>query len=235
MLDSCIRLPLFRSFHNALSRGHMFGSQAWCVLRRVVFACVLTAGVLDISRAAAQVAAPSTTESLAPIAIIRKPGHEDGVAQIAENGKKKPTKVAPHAVTAWRVRGGDGALVIVLQPAKGKVEKQYILRYYDLDSGRRRVLGRVPMNAGSLMETKAADERWSFALSGTDASNGKPFVVVGDDQAIPGLLPGASSAEFHDDTTVSYAEGGTTKTAKLGVLLGSELHGIYVPPETAQA
>jgi opacity protein-like surface antigen len=132
------------------------------------------------------------------------------------------------------VRGGDGALVIVLQPAKGKVEKQYILRYYDLDSGRRRVLGRVPMSAGSLGETKATEDWWAFSLSGTEATTGKPFVVVGDNQAIPGLLPGASSPEFHDDTTVSYTEAGTTKTARLGILLGTELHGIYAPPETVQ-
>jgi opacity protein-like surface antigen len=179
--------------------------------------------------------ASASHEAATPITIVRKPGHEDGLAQIVEKGKKKPQKIAPHAVAAWRARGVDGALVIVLQPAKGAVAKQYILRYYDLDTGRRRVLGRVPMSAGTVVETTANDQRWAFALSGTDATTGKPFVVVGDDQAIPGLLPGASSPEFHDDTTVSFAENGATKTAKLGVLLGSELHGIYAPPETMQA
>ncbi len=77
--------------------------------------------------------------ALSPITIARKPGHEDGQAQITEKGKTR--KITPHAVAAWRVRGEDGALVLVLQPSKGNRAKQYVLRYYDLDSGRRRVLG----------------------------------------------------------------------------------------------
>jgi opacity protein-like surface antigen len=90
------------------------------------------------------------------------------------------------------------------------------------------------MSTGTLIETKTMGDRWAFALSGSDASDNKSFLVVGDDQAIPGLLPGASSPELHDDTALSYAMGGETKTTTLGVLLGSELHKIYAPPQTRQ-
>jgi len=171
--------------------------------------------------------------SLSPITIERKPGNEDGQAQMMEKGKVR--KIAPHAVAAWRVRGDVGALIVVLQPAKGNTAKQYILRYYDLDSGRRHVLGAIPMAApGSIVETKATDERWAFALSGIDSSSAAPVVVVGDDQAIPGLLQNANSPVFHDET-LTYAQDGETRTAKTGVLLGTELHAIYAPPQTAQA
>ncbi|WP_035346949.1 LssY C-terminal domain-containing protein [Edaphobacter aggregans] len=217
------------------ARSHGFSS-----LGRTIFLgwLLLAAGAASLC---ARAQSPSATqplsaapEAVTPITIVRQAGHEDGVAQIVEKGKKKPRKIAPHAVSAWRVRGGDGALVVVLQPAKGRLPKQYILRYYDLDTGRRRVLGRIPMSTASLVETKATDERWAFALSGTDVTTGKPFIVVGDDQAIPGLLPGGASPAFHDDTTVSYTEAGATKTARLGVLLGRELRDIYAPPQTAQ-
>ena len=175
------------------------------------------------------------TAPLAPITIVRKPGHEDGEAQMPGDKKGKIRKIAPHAVAVWRVRSGDGALILILQPAKGEVAKQYILRYYDLGSGRRRVLGTVPFSSGSIAETKEVDDRWAFALSGTQQSNGAPFVVVGDDQAIPGLLLNSTSPEFRDDRTLSFAQSGVPKTAKVGVLLGTELHEIYAPPQTSQA
>jgi hypothetical protein len=211
-----------------------------CLRRRIFLGYLLLASGAGTPWLQAQTtsgvqAAAVVQPTISPITIVRKPGHEDGEAQIPEPGKKKPRKIAPHAVAAWRVRGGDGALVVVLQPAKGAVPKQYILRYYDLDSGRRRVLGRVPMSAGSLVETSSVDERWAFALSGTDGTTGPPFVVIGDDQAIPALLPGGTSPSFHDDRTVSYLQDGATKTATLGVLLGTDLHDIYAPPESVQA
>lgn len=180
----------------------------------------------------AEVAKPQTP--LAPISIVRKPGHEDGEARIAATGPKgKPRKIAPHAVAAWRVRGEYGALVIVVQPAKHELPKRYEVRYYDLDSGRRRVLGTVPFSRATLTETKTTDEHWAFALSGTDPQ-GAPVMVVGDDQATTGRILNASSPVFRDGQTVSFASAGESMTAKLGVLLGTELHEIYTPPQTAQ-
>lgn len=173
-----------------------------------------------------------TPASIAPITIVRKPGHADGEAQYVESGKVK--KITPHAVAAWRVRGGEGALVIVLGHKKGTDAKQYLLRYYELDSGRRRVLGAVPFDSGTISETRATDERWAFALSGNAAGIG-PVVVVGSDQAIPGRLEGASSPAFQESSALSYTQDGTEKSSPLGVLLGSQLGAIYSPPETAQA
>ena len=83
--------------------------------------------------------------------------------------------------------------------------KQYVLRYYDLDSGRRRVLGIVPMSSATLKETEAVGGAWAFALSGTDLKTSQPAIVVGDDQAIPGRLPDASSPVFHGDA-LSYTQ-----------------------------
>ena len=169
--------------------------------------------------------------SLTPITIVRKPGHEDGQAQMVEKGKIR--KIAPHAVMAWRVRGGEGALVVVLQHKKNHT-KQSILRYYDLDSGRRRVLGMVPFTTASLVETTAKDDRWAFALSGADSMGGRSVVIVGDEQAIPGLLRNAEGPVFLNDENLAYVSNGENKTAKLGVLLGTDLHAIYEPPQTAQ-
>jgi hypothetical protein len=166
------------------------------------------------------------------ITIARQPGHEDGTAQMMVKGKVH--KVAPHAVTAWTVRGGDGALIIVLHPAKGNLPKKYLVRYYDLDSGRKRVLGSVPLKTATFKETVAKDERWAFALSGVDMNTSRPVVLVGDDQAIPGLISGASSPEFNEDS-LHYAVEGETKEARLSELLGTARGDIYAPPQTSQA
>ena len=166
------------------------------------------------------------------ITIVRKPGQEDGQAQMIVKGKVQ--KVAPHAVAAWTVRAGEAALIIVLQPAKGDTPKQYQLRYYDLASGRRRYLGNVPFTVATVNETADKGERWAFALTGNDLKTAAPVTVVGDDEAIPGLLPGATSPSFQD-ISLAYAENGQPKITRLGVLLGLELDHIYVPPAGDQA
>jgi hypothetical protein len=176
-------------------------------------------------------------QPIAPITIKRKPGQSAGEAQILEkgkDGKTKVRKVAPHAVAAWRVRGIYGALVVVVQPAKGQIPAQYILRYYDVESGRRRILGSIPITNGTLTETKEEDDRWAFALAGSDMTTGRPTVIVGDDQAIPGILSEASQPRFPDDKELQYSENGAMKSAELGVLLGTSLNAIYAPPETGQ-
>jgi LssY C-terminus len=168
---------------------------------------------------------------VSPITIVRKPGMEDGEAQMTVKGKIR--KISPHAVAAFNARGGEGALILVLQPAKGDVPKQYLLRYYDLDTGRRRVLGAVPMSTATLTETEAKGQTWAFALSGTDLKTSQPLIVVGDDQAIPGRLPGGNSPVFHADA-LTYSTGDETREAKLGVLLGTTTGDIYAPPQGTQ-
>ncbi|MCU1324273.1 MAG: hypothetical protein JWM43_3922 [Acidobacteriaceae bacterium] len=169
--------------------------------------------------------------ALSPITIVRKPGQEDGVAEMTANGKVR--KISPHAVAAFTVRGGEGALVLVLQPAKGAIPKQYTLRYYDLDTGRRRVLGVIPMSELKLTETEAKGEAWAFALSGIDRETSQPTIVVGDDQAIPGLLRNAGSPVFRKNG-LSYTAGGEPHESALGVLLGNAKGDIYAPPQGKQ-
>jgi len=169
---------------------------------------------------------------IAPITVARKPGQEDGTAQIVVKGKTK--KIAPHAVAAFSVRDGEGALILVLKPAKANGSKQYELRYYDLDSGRRRVLGPLPMGKVELQESDSKQRAWAFSLSGTDASTNQPLVIVGDDQAIPGRLNGATAPTFHDDV-LRYEVGGETREAKLGILLGTGKDGIYSPAAQSRA
>lgn len=166
------------------------------------------------------------------ITIARQPGHDDGTAQMVV--KRKVRKVAPHAVAAWRVRGGEGALIIVLQPAKGNLPKKYFLRYYDLESGRKRVLGSVPMTTAILKETAAKDERWAFALSGRDRNTSRLATLVGDDQAIPGFISDASSPEFGGDS-LRYLVDGAPREANLNDLLGTAKGDIYAPPQGVQA
>src|ERR1700761_4454685 len=83
----------------------------WCLLL-LAFTSALTAKGQEVPQ----------SQALVPITIARTAGHEDGEARLVEkdkNGKTKIRKVAPHAVSAWRVRGPYGALVVVVQPARG--------------------------------------------------------------------------------------------------------------------
>jgi len=167
---------------------------------------------------------PAPTE----ITIVRKSGQEDGVAQMIV--KNKVRKITPHAVQAWPARNGEAALILV----HDKKTKQYLLRYYDLDSGRRRVLGAVPLNAGTMRESHADDEAWAFALSGKDLTTGKPITIVGDEEAIPGIIPGATSPSFSNDSlTYTAMPGGEKQTVKTASLLGTNLGNIYSPPQSS--
>jgi opacity protein-like surface antigen len=168
--------------------------------------------------------APASTE----ITIVRKSGQEDGVAQMIV--KNKVRKITPHAVQAWPVRNGEGALILV----HDKKAKQYLLRYYDLGSGRRRVLGAVELNAGTMRESHPDDEAWAFALSGKDLTTGKPITIVGDEQAIPGVVPGATSPSFSNDSlTYTATPGDEKRTVKTASLLGTNLGDIYSPPQSS--
>jgi hypothetical protein len=179
---------------------------------------------------------PETTANAATssdITIMRKPGQEGGEAEMTVNGKVG--KIAPHAVEAWKVRGGAGALVLVVEPPKGAQGKRYTLRYYDLDSGRRRYLGEVPITKATLKETENKEELWAFALSGTDLKTHGPVVMVGDDQAVPGLIEGAVQPAFEQDVLRYQSSSGESREAKVGVLLGTDLGEIYAPSHLEQA
>lgn len=181
-------------------------------------------GVMPLFAKAAETTSPVTT-----ITIVRKDGRKDGVAKMTVSGSKaKPRNITKHAMQAWPVRDGQGALVLVVE------KKHYLLRYYDLDSGRRRNLGTVPFGHASLQETKVATEAWAFALTGTDPATGQPLTLVGSTDAVTGVLPGESSPVFAGNSlTCSTAEG--KQTIKVASLLGTNLGDIYTPPQTSAA
>lgn len=161
------------------------------------------------------------------ITVVRKPGEQDGVAQMTMRGKTR--KVAKHATQAWLARGGEGALVLIHH------ENRYQLRYYDLDSDRRRTLGAVPFSHAAFRETRLPNEGWAFSLSGTDAATNKPLIVVGSTDAIPGLLPGATSPAFTDDGSLTFTNTTGRQTVKVASLLGTDLNDIYTPPQVSAA
>jgi len=174
---------------------------------------------------------PATAASTpTDITIVRKNGQEDGVAQMKV--KDKVHNITPHAVQAWPVRNGQGALILVLEKKRSK-PKQYLLRYYDLDSGGRRILGSVPFNAATLQEFRPGYEDWAFSLSGKDLTTTQPVTVVGDAEAIPGLIPGAISPSFTADSLTYTAPGGEQQTIKTASLLGTDLQDIYSLPQSS--
>jgi len=160
------------------------------------------------------------------ITIVRKNGQPDGVAQITVKGKT--SKIAKHAMQAWLVRGGEGAHVLIHH------KQQYILRYYDLDSSRRRDLGVVPFSHATLQENRPdSNPGWAFALSGKDLTTGQSLTLVGNTDAIPGLLPGASSSSFTGDASLTATTATGQQTIPLSALLGTSLHDIYIPPQSS--
>lgn len=161
------------------------------------------------------------------ITIARKSGHKDGVAQmmVTSKGKSKPRSITKHAIEAWPVRDGQGALILVV------AKRHYLLRYYDLDSGRRRNLGTVPFSHASLQETRLPNDGWAFALTGTDPATGQPLTLVGSTEAMPGVLPGESSPRFEGDSLTCSTRGGK-QTMKVADLLGTDLDDIYTPPDS---
>ncbi len=182
-------------------------------------ALLLSFLVIAPTFAKAAEAAPPTT-----ITIVRKSGHQDGVAKMTVKGKT--SSITKHAMQAWPVRDGQGALILIVQ------KKQYLLRYYDLDSGRRRTLGAVPFSNGSLQETKLSHEGWAFALSGKDFATGQPLTLVGSTDAMPGLLPDATSPTFSEDSLTCTTHAGQ-QTVKIANLLGTDLDDIYTPPQSS--
>jgi hypothetical protein len=168
----------------------------------------------------------------APIVIVRHPGKEAGEAQMTVEGKVR--KISPHAVAAFKVRGGQSALIIGLGPAKDKTPKSYVLHYYDLDSGRRRLLGAVPFNTATVAETATTGDGWAFALAGKDAATGKPVIIAGDEEGLPGLLPNATAPAIHE-ATLTYQTDGASRSAKLDVLLGWAKTDIYAPSQHSPA
>jgi len=189
----------------------------------------MTALLLTLLGAMPLPAKAAETSPVTTITILRKHGRQDGIARMTvSGGKSKPRSITKHAMQAWPVRNGQGALILIVE------KKHYLLRYYDLDSGRRRNLGAVPFDHASLKETKLPNEGWAFALTGTDPATGQPLTLVGSTDAMPGVLPGESSPRFAGDSLTCATPGGK-QSFKVASLLGTDLDDIYTPPQTSAA
>ena len=161
----------------------------------------------------------------AAISIVRKPGHKDGVAKMTLKGKT--SSITKHAMQAWPVRDGQGAIILIAK------KHQLILRYYDLESGRRRSLGTVPFSHASLQEISLPNQSWAFVLSGNDLSNGHPLILAGSTEGMPGMIPGASSPTFTGGDSLRYTTATGSETVKVAALLGTDLDNIYTPPQVS--
>ena len=125
--------------------------------------------------------APTQTQSSAPqkppeITLIRKPGHTEGTAQVVLNGHTK--NLANKATAAWIVQSGAGAVTILAQGAAKTPAAPCLVRYFDLNRGKGRDVGRVPFCAAELKENGSSGPEWGFALSGR-STTGQPMILVG--------------------------------------------------------
>jgi hypothetical protein len=192
--------------------------------------------LLSLALSPAATLAATDTQTAAPaippqITIVRESGKEDGVAQMIVKGKAH--KITANAIQAWPVLEGQAALILVVEQKKHS-PKKYVLRYYDLDSGRRRALGKVPFKTGTVLESETKDAEWAFTLTGQDLTTNQSIIFVGDEEAIHGVLPGASSPTFSGDSLL-FTEGAQSRSVKTADLLGANLRGIYSPPQTSAA
>jgi hypothetical protein len=191
----------------------------------------LLLSLLALSPAATLAATDTPAAPAIPpqITIVRESGKEDGVAQMIVKGKAH--KITANAVQAWPVLEGQAALILVVEQ-KRHSPKKYVLRYYDLDSGRRRALGTVPFKTGNVLESETKDAEWAFTLTGQDLTTNQSIIFVSDEEAIHGVLPDASSPTFSGDSLL-FTEGTQKRSVKTADLLGANLRGIYSPPQTS--
>src|ERR1700721_2545277 len=113
--------------------------------------------------------------SIVKLTVEKKPGAPDGRAMATVKGPakvkgkvvitEKTGRIATQAIQAWIVLDGQGALLLLSPEKKGLPNR---LRYYELDAGKGRLLGRLTLEGATIAERKPANEQWAFALSGID-------------------------------------------------------------------
>ncbi len=166
--------------------------------------------------------------TITKLIVVKKLGQSDGRAMATVG--RQTGRIADHAIQAWMVMGGKGALLLLSPEKKGKA---YRLRYYQADAAEGRLLGHVPFREAGMVETASAanDSIWGFALSGEDSSTKRPLVIAGDTEAIHARLDDARSPQFTADS-LSILQHGQPIAIPIKALLGKEAAGrIYAPPE----
>jgi hypothetical protein len=153
-----------------------------------------------------------------------KPGEQSGDAVVTVNGKSR--RIVKHATRAWPVMKGENALIIV-EGQKPEENGKYRLLFVDGDTRRRRDLGAIPFSSGELKDVQLPDGDWAFVVTGQSAAS--PMLIVADNKAVHGRVPGASAARIIGPLTVRYTDTrtGHTVSVPLTSLLGADFDGIY--------
>ena len=172
-------------------------------------------------------AVPLAPPVIRSITVVKKPGKTDGRAMATVNGKTG--SIAAHALQAWTIQQGQGALLL-LSPLKKN--QPYRVRYYELDAGKGRLLGEVPFAQATMVESTSAT--WAFTLSGIDPASKESMIFAGDAQAIHARIDHASEPVFSPPSLAFRTPNGA-KTIDLQVLLGRDVQGEILAPSSAAA
>jgi hypothetical protein len=92
-------------------------------------------------------------------------GHGKGNSQGKTTETEKTGRIASHALQAWTIMGGQGALFLLSPQKKGE---QHRVRYYELDAGKGHFLGHVPFAEAKMAESTDLKCPWAFAVAGND-------------------------------------------------------------------
>ncbi len=212
----------------------MFTYRSAKILCRAIFS-LTTAAVLLVS-----ISLHAQQTSIVKLVVEKKPGASEGQAMATVKGPmkvkgkviigEKKGRIAAKAVQAWIIMEGQGALLL-LSPEKK--DQPYRLRYYQLDAGKGRLLGRVPFAEGSIAEWKGPNGSWAFAIAGADPATKRPLIFAGDTEAIHARIDEGSQPKFSADS-LSFQTTAGPKTVDMATLMGLDYqNAIYAPSEQA--
>ena len=174
--------------------------------------------------------------SIVKLTVEKKPGALYGRAMATVKGPskvkgkivitEKTGHIAAHAIQAWIIMNGQGALLLLSPEKKGLANR---LRYYQLDAGKGRLLGHIPLDQGTVTERMPADDQWAFALGGTNPSTGRRVIYAGDTHAIHALVDNAWDPRFTSETVIYETPSGR-RTVSIAELVGLNYQtGIFAP------
>ncbi len=178
--------------------------------------------------------------SIVKLIIEKKPGASEGRAMatvkgpVKQKGKlvvaEKTGRIASHAVEAWIIMDGQGALLLLTPEKKGG---PYRLRYYELDQDKGRVLGHVPFAEATITERKGGSGPWAFAVAGVDPASKQSQIFAGDVEAIHARIDDATQPLFSGDA-LSFRTGDGARSISLAKLMGVDYQSaIYAPAANA--
>ncbi len=139
---------------------------------------------------------------------------------------EKTGRIANHAVQAWTILNGHGALLLL---APQKKDELYRVRYYAADAGKGRTLGMVPFAQAKLVESNRAGQPWAFAITGVDPRKKLPLTFAGNMDALHARIEGASDPRF-TDTTLMFQTASAEKAVRISTLMGQDVQGMILAP-----